>query len=63
MLFRAAQAAAYFAGRDFVMPDDVQRMAPSVLSHRVILTSRARYGKTSKQMVIEDILSDVPVPT
>jgi len=63
MLFRASQAAAYFAGRDFVMPDDVQKMAPYVLSHRVILTSRARYGKISKQMVIEDILGDVSVPT
>lgn len=62
MLFRAAQAAAFYAGRDFVMPDDVQKMAPYVLSHRVILTSRARYGKVSKSMVIEDILTDVPVP-
>ncbi len=62
MLFRASQAAAFFAGRDYVMPDDVQKMAPYVLSHRVILTSRARYGKISKQMVIEDILTDVPVP-
>jgi MoxR-like ATPase len=44
------------------MPDDVQRMAPYVLSHRVILTSRARYGKISKNMVIEDILANVPVP-
>lgn len=62
MLFRAAQAAAFYSGRDFVLPDDVQKMATYVLSHRVILNSRARYGKTSKQMVIEDILSDVPVP-
>ena len=62
MLFRASQAAAYYAGRDFVMPDDVQRMAPYVLSHRVILTSRARYGKISKNIVIEDILANVPVP-
>ncbi|MFK7821430.1 MAG: AAA family ATPase [Planctomycetaceae bacterium] len=62
MLFRASQAAAFFAGRDYVTPDDVQRMAPYVLSHRVILTSRARYGKISKRMVIDDILTDVSVP-
>ncbi len=63
MLFRACQAAAFCNGRDYVMPDDVQRMAPGVLAHRLILTSRARYGKTSKRMVIDDILSDTPVPT
>ena len=62
MLFRASQAAAFFAGRSFVTPDDVQKMAPYVLSHRVILTSRAKYGKTSKRMVIDDILTDVSVP-
>ena len=62
MLFRACQAAAFFAGRNYVTPDDVQRMAPYVLSHRVILTSQAKYGKTSKRMVIDDILTDVAVP-
>lgn len=63
MLFRAAQAAAFLAGRDYVLPDDVQRMAPFVLSHRIILTSRARYGKTSKQRVISEILEQTDVPT
>jgi MoxR-like ATPase len=62
MLFRAAQAAAFFAGRDYVTPDDVQKMTPYVLSHRVILTSQARYGKISKRMVMDDILTDVSVP-
>lgn len=63
MLFRATQAAAFLAGRDFVTPDDVQRMSGYVLVHRVVLTSKSRYGSVSKLQVMEDILSKVPVPT
>ncbi len=63
MLSRAAQAAAYVAGRDFVLPDDVQDLAPFVLSHRVILTSKARYGGLGKPEVVRDILRRVKVPT
>ena len=63
MLFRAAQAAAFSAGRDYVLPDDVQRMAPHVLAHRLMLTSKAKYGGTGKAEVIEDLLKDVAVPT
>ena len=63
MLFRAAQAAAFLAGRDFVTPDDVQRMSRYVLVHRIVLTSKSRYGTVSKSAVIDDILSTVRVPT
>src|SRR5262249_12509624 len=38
MLFRAAQALAALEGRDHVLPDDVQALAPSVLSHRLLLS-------------------------
>ncbi len=63
MLFRASQAAAFLAGRDHVIPDDVQHMAPYVLGHRVILTSKAKYSGTAKDTVIEDVLETVKVPT
>ncbi len=63
MLARAAQAAAYSAGRDFVLPDDVQRLAPYVLSHRIILTSKSRYSGASKRQIIDDVISEVKVPT
>ena len=63
MLFRAAQAAAFSDGREFVLPDDVQRLAPHVLAHRVILTSEAKYGGTEKRTVIAEILEHVRVPT
>lgn len=63
MLFRTSQAAAYADGRDFVLPDDVQRLAPFVLSHRILLTSKAKYAGTNKRDVITDILGRVKVPT
>jgi MoxR-like ATPase len=63
MLFRAAQAAAYSAGRDFVIPDDVQLLARYVLPHRVMLTSQSRFGGSTKADVIADLLQQVRVPT
>ncbi len=62
MLFRAAQSAAFVAGRDYVLPDDVQRMARYVLPHRLMLTSKAKYGGQSKGDVINEILDTVAVP-
>jgi MoxR-like ATPase len=63
MLFRTSQAAAFLAGRKYVSPDDVQRMAPYVLGHRVILTSKSKYAGTAKVGVIRDIMESVKVPT
>ncbi|MBW3543873.1 MAG: MoxR family ATPase, partial [Planctomycetes bacterium] len=63
MLFRAAQSAAFVGGRDFVLPDDVQRVAVPVLAHRLVLTSKARYGNTTRRQVVADILHEVEVPT
>jgi len=63
MLFRAAQAAAFAEGRDYVLPDDVQRLAHFVLPHRIILTSKANYGSTSKQQIVAEIIEQVRVPT
>lgn len=63
MLFRACQAAALAAGRDYVLPDDVQRLAPHVLPHRIILTSKAKYGGVSTKEIVTEILGRVKVPS
>ena len=63
MLYRAAQALALLTGRDHVQPDDVQALAGSVLSHRVILTAKSKYSGASKADVIADVLDEVRVPT
>ncbi|MCA9080821.1 MAG: MoxR family ATPase, partial [Planctomycetaceae bacterium] len=62
MLFRAAQAHAVLRGRDYVLPDDVQRVAASVLAHRLVLTSKGRYGAVSKRDLIVEIIAKVRVP-
>lgn len=63
MLFRASQASAFAAGRDFVLPDDVQRLAPYVLPHRLVLTPKAKYGGASATLIVDEILRRVKVPS
>ena len=62
-LLRAAQACALLAGRDYVLPDDIRRMALPVLSHRLILTPEARMKGVSAQQVLSQLIDTVPVPT
>ena len=59
---RAARAAAALAGRDHVLPDDVQTMAVPVLAHRLLLTPDAALARRSAEHVVTDLLSTVPVP-
>ncbi len=61
-LFRTAQALAAIAGRDFVLPDDVKRMAQPVLCHRLILKPEARLRKMTPAQVVDDVVQDVKVP-
>jgi len=61
-LLRAAKAAAALAGRDFVLPDDVQGLAVPVLAHRLLPTAQVQLsGRTAEQIVV-DIVQRVPVP-
>ncbi|NLJ64012.1 MAG: MoxR family ATPase [Christensenellaceae bacterium] len=61
-LLRAAQALAVLAGRDYVLPDDIRFMAPSVLCHRFILSPEARMKGISASQVLGEILANVMVP-
>jgi MoxR-like ATPase len=62
MLFRATQAAAFCKGRDYVLPDDVQYLAPHILAHRLMLNPKDKYGGTTKKQIVADILAKVKVP-
>ena len=60
LLLRASQAAAFIDGRDFVTPDDIKKIAPSVFGHRIIpkvKSQRISYGE-----IIERVLESVPIP-
>jgi len=61
-LHRASQAWAAMQGRDFVVPDDVKRLAGPVLAHRLIASLEARLRGRDAAAIVESILDDVPVP-
>jgi MoxR-like ATPase len=64
-LHRAAQALAYYEGRDFCIPDDIKRLALQVLSHRVIVN--AKYSSPDRrseeaEAIMEEILQSIEIP-
>lgn len=61
-LFRTGQALAAVSGRDFVLPDDIKRMAPAVLGHRLILKPESRLRKRTAASIVNQILTEARVP-
>jgi MoxR-like ATPase len=62
MYFRAAQARAFMQQREYVVPDDVKSLAVAILSHRIVLDSKARYKGQERTAIVNDIVSSVSVP-
>ena len=61
-LFRCCQALAAIQGRGFITPDDVKSLANYALAHRMILKSHARLRDRTPELIIDEILGQVPVP-
>ena len=61
-LFRTGQARAALAGRDHVLPDDIQEMAVSVLGHRILVGPAARLREVSADRIVREIVENLPVP-
>ncbi|MFH1122474.1 MAG: MoxR family ATPase [Pseudomonadota bacterium] len=61
-LYKCAQAYALAKGRDYVLPDDVKKLAVPVLAHRLTLNTEAYFHKRSKEKVIEEILGSIGIP-
>ena len=61
-LLGAARAAARLAGRAYVTPDDVARMAVPVLHHRLVLTPEAELERFTPGAAVRNALDAVPVP-
>jgi MoxR-like ATPase len=62
-LFRCAQAMAAIRGRGYVMPDDVKKILAPVMNHRVIVRPESRLRKVTAEKVIQEIVSEIAVPT
>jgi MoxR-like ATPase len=61
-LVRAAKAWAAISGRDYVIPDDVRELAPTVISHRLLPTVEAAMNGRAPGDILAGILEAVPVP-
>lgn len=60
-LYRGSQAYAAIQGRDYVLPDDVKRLAPTILSHRCILHPESALRGVSTGDIITAILQETPL--
>ncbi|HEY4621329.1 MAG TPA: MoxR family ATPase, partial [Gaiellaceae bacterium] len=61
-LLRMAKARAVAAGRDYVLPEDVQAIAVYVLSHRLIVAPEARAAGVTAEDTVREALDQTPVP-
>jgi len=61
-LVKAARAAAYLLGREYVIPDDIKRVALPILRHRLRTTWEADARRVDADAILRRILDTVPVP-
>ena len=56
----AAKTLAFFSGRDYVIPEDIRELAPSTITHRILL--KEDYEQIAKQEFVKSLLNEVAVP-
>lgn len=56
------KATALLKGRDYVLPDDVIYTFSDVVSHRIMLNSKARINGVDEEKVLQEIIASVSVP-
>ncbi|HEY4674851.1 MAG TPA: MoxR family ATPase [Candidatus Bathyarchaeia archaeon] len=61
-ILKLSRALAFYDGRDYVTPDDVKSVASPALSHRIIFKTEYWFRGISPESIIEQILTDIPVP-
>ncbi len=62
MLATAARALAALSGRDYVLPDDVKKLVPPALGHRIVLAPGAEIEGTTGESVLKQVVAQVPAP-
>jgi MoxR-like ATPase len=61
-LLNASKAHAILKGRDFVIPDDILRLTPYVLDHRISLTAEKEMEGSTPRRVIDQLLKNIEIP-
>ena len=61
-MLKSAKATAALSGRDFVIPEDIQKMAPHVLRHRIMLTPEKEMEGIFADELIDNILKSIEIP-
>ncbi len=61
-LMRMAQAMSIFEGREFVIPETVQALAPDVIAHRLVIEPEARLSGSDARSIVSEILAETPTP-
>lgn len=61
-LTKISQALALFSGRDFVVPEDIIKAAPSVISHRLQLLQQAKFSGVTDESIVKKIIGDITLP-
>ncbi|NPV71440.1 MAG: MoxR family ATPase [Firmicutes bacterium] len=61
-MYRCAQAHALTQGRDFVVPDDIKRLAGPVFAHRLLLKTQSRLAGGNAERLVGEALDCTPVP-
>jgi len=62
-LLEATRARAIIRGREFVVPDDVKRLAVPVFAHRIVLNSESMIGGETREDIVQASLEEVAVPS
>ncbi len=60
-LYKGAQALAALRGRDYVLPDDIQYLAPMALAHRIMIRPEAELRGRTADEILQEILENVPL--
>jgi MoxR-like ATPase len=61
-LYRASQALAALRGRQYVIPSDVQHLAPAVLTHRIHVSPQTRLRGRTPEQVVAEVAQTIPAP-
>ena len=61
-LMKGARALALLNRRNYITPDDIKKLAPLAISHRLVLTTEAETEEITPQQIIQEALKQTPVP-